>query len=951
MKKIILPIILSFISVFAVSQNVGINSTGAAPNTSAILDVDATNKGLLVPRVNLLNTTDITTIVSPATSLFVYNTNAAITGVGANGVGYYYFDGLRWINLLINANYGPAWLTTGNTSTIDSINFIGTTDFVPLSFRAYGVQAGRIDPSKNNLFFGGLAGGSRNATDNTAIGNQALRNNTSIGNFNTAVGSGALINNNSIKNTATGYQSLYLNFNGNYNTANGAEALYSNSSGVYNVAMGAFALNKNRGSANTAIGYSALYTNTTTDELTAIGNRALEFNTTGMFNTATGANALNKNTTGRGNTATGYYTLTNSTIGNENTGSGFNALYTNTTGSYNSAFGYESMYSNNTGAYNTAIGHQSLYNCKSDSNIAIGHRSLYSSAFPPFTPANANIAIGISTLYYNINGRDNIAIGTNALYDNQDGSRNIGIGLNALRKNNSGLRNIANGVNTLQNNIDGSYNTAIGNIALSNNINGNYNTAIGDQTLNQYNTSGTGNTAVGASALSTIFSGSGNTAVGYLATVQDGLTNATAIGAYAYTEIDNSIVLGSVNFYNGATVNTNVGIGNARPTAPLQLANTFENRKIVLADFFSDNDHEFSGFGLDGDGVRYQTPNSSNNHVFYAGTSATTSAELMRINGNGNVGIGNSIPNAPLQFSNAVSNRKIVFYEAANNDHQFNGFGLNPGVLRFQVNNTSDDFVYYSGTSSTTSKELMRIKGNGNIGINESNPTTAKLVISGTASQEGLDLATSDQYANLRVIRNSLGVDKDMYIGFQSGATSTLHLYSNNTETMTIRGNNVGIGISPTQKLHVAGNGLFTGTVTASCGVLVCSDVRFKKNIQPLKNALSKIMQIQGVSYYFKNEEFKDKNFNDKKQVGLIAQEVEKIYPELVQTDTEGFKSIDYAKLTPILVEAIKELKQQNDLLKEDNIQLKTSVQKLDTRIESIEKLLQTVLPIPQANK
>ena len=68
MKKIILPIILSFISVLAVSQNVGINSTGAAPNASAILDVDATNKGLLVPRVNLLTTTDIATIASPATT-------------------------------------------------------------------------------------------------------------------------------------------------------------------------------------------------------------------------------------------------------------------------------------------------------------------------------------------------------------------------------------------------------------------------------------------------------------------------------------------------------------------------------------------------------------------------------------------------------------------------------------------------------------------------------------------------------------------------------------------------------------------------------------------------------------------------------------------------------------------------------------------------------------------
>ncbi len=61
---------------------------------------------------------------------------------------------------------------------------------------------------------------------------------------------------------------------------------------------------------------------------------------------------------------------------------------------------------------------------------------------------------------------------------------------------------------------------------------------------------------------------------------------------------------------------------------------------------------------------------------------------------------------------------KIIFFEAANNDHQFNGFGLNPGVLRYQVNNTSDDHVFYAGTSATTSNELLRIKGNGAIAVN-----------------------------------------------------------------------------------------------------------------------------------------------------------------------------------------------------------------------------------------
>ena len=121
---------------------------------------------------------------------------------------------------------------------------------------------------------------------------------------------------------------------------------------------------------------------------------------------------------------------------------------------------------------------------------------------------------------------------------------------------------------------------------------------------------------------------------------------------------------------------------------------------------------------------------------------------------------------------------------------------------------------------------------------------------------------------------------------------------------------------------------------------------RFAHETSTIQNhslySLSKIIQLNGVSYYFKKEDFKDKNFNDNKQVGLIAQDVEKIYPELVQTDAEGFKSIDYAKLTPILVEAIKELQTQNDLLKNDNLLLKASMAAIETKLEKIERILNT---------
>lgn len=168
--------------------------------------------------------------------------------------------------------------------------------------------------------------------------------------------------------------------------------------------------------------------------------------------------------------------------------------------------------------------------------------------------------------------------------------------------------------------------------------------------------------------------------------------------------------------------NGNVGIGITTPNAPLQFSNAVQNRKLVLYDV-SNNDNQFFGFGINGATLRYQTGDPGSDHVFFAGTSSSTSSELMRIKGNGNVGIGTATPNAQLQFNNAVQNRKLVLYEAANDEHQFFGFGINPdGTLRYQTPVTDNDHAFYAGTSSTTSVELMRIKGNGNIGIGTPSP-------------------------------------------------------------------------------------------------------------------------------------------------------------------------------------------------------------------------------------
>jgi IMP dehydrogenase/GMP reductase len=98
-------------------------------------------------------------------------------------------------------------------------------------------------------------------------------------------------------------------------------------------------------------------------------------------------------------------------------------------------------------------------------------------------------------------------------------------------------------------------------------------------------------------------------------------------------------------------------------------------------------------------------------------------------------------------------------------------------------------------------------------------------------------------------------------------------------------------------------------------GTTYASDGRFKKNIEPLQESLEKVLQLQGVSYEMKTAEFPNQYFNAGQQVGLIAQEVEKIVPEVVSENPDGYKAIDYSKLVPLLIESIKA--QQAMLLKQ----------------------------------
>ncbi|MCP4755526.1 MAG: tail fiber domain-containing protein [Proteobacteria bacterium] len=115
--------------------------------------------------------------------------------------------------------------------------------------------------------------------------------------------------------------------------------------------------------------------------------------------------------------------------------------------------------------------------------------------------------------------------------------------------------------------------------------------------------------------------------------------------------------------------------------------------------------------------------------------------------------------------------------------------------------------------------------------------------------------------------------------------------------------------LSSSYKLYVAGNAYTTGTWGGS-------DARWKKNIDPLENSLDKVAQLNGVNFEWDIDRFPKKGFEKGRQVGLIAREVEKVVPELVGTDEDGYKSVSYEKLSAVLIEAVKELKAENEALK-----------------------------------
>lgn len=387
----------------------------------------------------------------------------------------------------------------------------------------------------------------------------------------------------------------------------------------------------------------------------------------------------------------------------------------------------------------------------------------------------------------------------------------------------------------------------------------------------------------------------------------------------------------------------------------------------------------------------------------------------MGLVGGHNVGIGTSIPRAKLEVANGANSDAAILATSNESNrlvvkswdtqptavptfgivHNFNG-NENNGFLKFHRGGSTNGGFLTFGTNGV---EQARINTSGDMGIGTASPT-AKLEVRaedlGTALNDVSEMQRvsgsvggNGSNLDIRHIRTAAGstwnqagtriqqkIDatwmgymqfngssNDGGIAFGTGLTTTAP--GNVAERMRItQAGNVGIGTTaPGYPLDV--NGViniaaasslrFGGTIVCtSTGCTASSDKRLKENIQPLDFSLEKLLSLNAVQYDWKDKE----KFGQQHEIGFIAQDLEKVYPEVVRTDKDsGFKSVSYDKLVAPIIEALKVFNARMMKLfdrteqhtreiasvKQENAELKARVEKTEKENEELKKRLDRI--------
>ncbi len=805
--------LLFLVLAFTANAQVKIGNNSTTINSGSLLELESTNKGILLPRVALSDTSTWALSGTPTDGMLVYNT-ATVAGQLAPGI--YIYNSSKW--KLITTTTGTKatnWTSTGNSGTTDGVNFIGTTDNVPLNFKVNNQVAGRVDSSASNTFLGYKSGKAlTSGTALTGFGKEALSANTT-----------------GINNTAVGSTALKFNVTGNRNTAVGSTALFANSSGSDNV----------------AIGMGVLAATTSSTDNVGVGSLCLASNNSGTGNTAIGKSAMNLNSTGSSNIAMGKSALFNLTSGNGNSVIGTSAFQATTTGGFNVGLGFEAGAQNISGKNNVFIGDSSgRSNVTGNNNTLIGYKTTVNSAALTNATAIGSLA--------RVDANNALVLGAIAGINGSLANTNVGIGTNSpitllhVKNGASGVSSYSGSPITVESNFDATIGFATSSFSgavsgLKFDVSGSCVTNASILYNTSFNRKGFTFTTNRACFLAT------NAVAMILDSV--GRLGLNTLTPTEFIDVNGKVKFVNLQVTNGAALNK-VLVSDASGNA-------------TWTDMTTAQSNAWGESGNTGTSASTATLGSTINHN-YMGTAdnhdlvfATNAKERMRIDSIGFVSIGSKSPVSPqtnagliltttntgtslggLQFNAIGTSSAHIDYLRANgtetaptiltngipivrNLYQgYSGSGfLQAAEMSVMVDTTittgqmAAAFVFSTKPLTGFSTERMRIDHNGNIGVGMSAPASLLHLDNG--------LATSNYTKFTASTTTGFTVNDGFDIGINSTGTAEirqrenldLDFYTNNTKFMTLDNTGLlGVGIAaPTSKVHID-NGTATATYT-----------------------------------------------------------------------------------------------------------------------------------------